>query len=86
MMKKVLAMLLASAMVVSMTACGGNSNSDTTEPAAEDSSTEAPAEGEEPAGDAELRGKYVSGIRLCLILFDNFEVHTNFLIQFLRFT
>ncbi len=53
MMKKVLAMLLASAMVVSMTACGGNSNSDTKEPAAEDS-TEAPAESDgaaAPSGD-----------------------------------
>ena len=42
MMKRVLAMLLASAMVVSMTACGGNDNTNTQEPAAEDS-TEAPA-------------------------------------------
>lgn len=51
MMKKVLAMLLASAMVVSMTACGGNDNTNTQEPAAEDS-TEAPAEGEDASDDA----------------------------------
>ncbi len=51
MMKKVLAMLLASAMVVSMTACGGNDNTNTQEPAAEDS-TEAPAEGEDASNDA----------------------------------
>ncbi|MCI8430798.1 MAG: BMP family ABC transporter substrate-binding protein [Lachnospiraceae bacterium] len=50
-MKKVLAMLLASAMVVSMTACGGNDNTNTQEPAAEDS-TEAPAEGEDASNDA----------------------------------
>ncbi len=42
MKKKVLAMLLASAMAVSMTACGGNDNANTQEPAAEDS-TEASA-------------------------------------------
>lgn len=44
MKKKVLAMLLASAMVLSMTACGGkdNTNADTQTPAAEDS-TETPA-------------------------------------------
>lgn len=43
MKRKVLAMLLASAMVLSMTACGGkdNTNADTQTPAAEDS-TEAP--------------------------------------------
>lgn len=51
MMKKVLAMLLASAMVVSMTACGGNDNTNTQEPAAEDS-TEAPAEGEDASDEA----------------------------------
>ena len=51
MMKKVLAMLLASAMVVSMTACGGNDNTNTQEPAAEDS-TEALAEGEDASDDA----------------------------------
>ena len=68
MMKKVLAMLLASAMVVSMTACGGNSNSDTTEPAAEDSSTEAPAEGEEPAGDAEAAAPSGETYKVALLL------------------
>lgn len=54
MMKRVLAMLLASAMVVSMTACGGNDNTNTQEPAAEDS-TEAPAadaEGGEASDEA----------------------------------
>lgn len=61
MMKKVLAMLLASAMVVSMTACGGNSNSDTTEPAAEDNSTEAPAEDAAPADDADAENAAPSG-------------------------
>lgn len=60
MMKKVLAMLLASAMVVSVTACGGNDNSNTNtqEPAAEDS-TEAPAadaEGGEVSDEAAPSG------------------------------
>ena len=50
MMKKVLAMLLASAMVVSMTACGGN-NDDTTAPDAAGEGTEAPAETEDGASD-----------------------------------
>ncbi len=52
MMKKVLAMLLASAMVVSMTACGGNSNTNTEEPAEEAAGTETEA----PATDAETGG------------------------------
>ncbi len=50
MKKKVLAMLLASAMAVSMTACGGNDNANTQESAAEDS-TEAPAEGDGASGE-----------------------------------
>ena len=50
MMKKVLAMLLASAMVVSMTACGGN-NDDTTAPDAAGEGTEARAETEDGASD-----------------------------------
>lgn len=66
MMKRVLAMLLASAMVVSVTACGGSGNSDTAEPAGD--SAEAPAEdagaGEEAAEAAPSGETYRAALLL----------------------
>lgn len=51
MMKKVLAMLLASAMVLSVTACGEKDNTNTTEPAQD--AAETPSAGAETGEDAE---------------------------------
>ncbi len=60
MMKKVLAMLLASAMVLSVTACGGkdNTSTDAQTPAAEDGA-EAPAA--DAGGDSEAPAASASG-------------------------
>lgn len=68
MMKKVLAMLLASAMVVSVTACGGNGNSNTTEPAADNTETEAPAADSGEASDDSAAAPSGDTYRAALLL------------------
>ena len=51
MKKRVLSVLLATAMVAALTACGGSQPAPATQPAAEEEATEEAAEAEEPAAE-----------------------------------